>query len=1142
MLGGPQRVKKPPALAILSEARVMVRALEKRIPELRRSGYQEVVVKTFINLNRSLIDLVNSLLSSESLDPDKLADHAPEMLELAQKATACLDGLLEGVQETRDLSSEAAHLEKRVKEFEAKISPLISQALPEILQPTLAKSAAFADQTPLWEVAESDVEAFEQIGKGGFGVVRRGRYQGHIEVAIKYSLVSFIPGSEEEASFLFEVTRWFNLCQGVHKDFILPFKGASLNAERPFILSPYCKNGNLLDFLKKKQWIVSECLRLLYQVAVGMIPVHDAGMVHCDLKPENVLVDDLKNALVGDFGLCKMKSKKPRMPHLSAASTTVVFKDGVTPGGTPFYMAPECFKSYEFTQASDVYAYGIMILYLVFLRWEKPEEYINSQRVLKKKVLKRDPTTFLGGLNPVETVVLRELWCLIQDCCHQENAKRPPFRKIAKSVKGFSEYFRSIEILAQLMKELLECFRSGKFNMGSNSSPLANTGDCTPSSDGPSAACTNGNASVAAPLTKITHRYATRSSCNRTTRAKKQFDVARSWQPPHAGSNAASAPVDLLEFPCPEPGCAVKVNTQKRNHIEDHILRKGRLLSVNVALFTPLLVHLGLWCCHCKGDFKLYKLAATRGCSACLTHFKMTFSSPPSPGFYKAGVRIASSAPTIEKVSHIPQGQPVLAAAPNASNVATFSEAEAAGSASAKSFQAERTPASSPYLTWAEKLIDTASAREFWVRRFGAGELEVGAKVFYQALEDYLKTVLKLDHSMVSRETLVKNIKVDYQAGLEVSMSQWNTATAGLQSMEDIASSHDPNADNSLTPQSSQRSVASEPNGSDFLNDKAEQATNASEILEPSANRSAVASSSSSSVIELDPVSSDFPDDRADQASENLWEAKSARNNVSTLPNDPMAAGVIKQGESRSLPVAASTTHASVIELDPVPVSISVTNPSFNLLVDAGESDASCEIIFEQAEVLQETAKTGGTCETDPRRNASSPRASLEHDSAHSAEHQTPGDAHEQYNLGLTETQKGNLTEAAKFYRVAANWGHAAAQCKLGVCYEEGLGVNPSLTTAADLYKQAASQRHADAQYRLGVCYEEGWGVNPDMAEAAKLYNEAATKGHADAQLKLAICCEKGTDRNAASLSQEGQGLRGKIQEQKRTLQEYHSR
>ena len=120
------------------------------------------------------------------------------------------------------------------------------------------------------------------------------------------------------------------------------------------------------------------------------------------------------------------------------------------------------------------------------------------------------------------------------------------------------------------------------------------------------------------------------------------------------------------------------------------------------------------------------------------------------------------------------------------------------------------------------------------------------------------------------------------------------------------------------------------------------------------------------------------------------------------------------------------------------------------------------------------------------------------------------GHADAQFSLGVCY-EKGigvdqDYTEAVDWYRMAAEQGDAIAQCNLGLCYKNGIGVDQDYTEAVDWYRMAAEQGDAIAQYNLGDCYVNGIGVDQDYVEAVKWYRLAAEQGDADAQCNLGNC------------------------------------
>ena len=119
-------------------------------------------------------------------------------------------------------------------------------------------------------------------------------------------------------------------------------------------------------------------------------------------------------------------------------------------------------------------------------------------------------------------------------------------------------------------------------------------------------------------------------------------------------------------------------------------------------------------------------------------------------------------------------------------------------------------------------------------------------------------------------------------------------------------------------------------------------------------------------------------------------------------------------------------------------------------------------------------------------------------------------DMNELYASGYNFDMQENYNEAVRWYRKAAEQGHAQAQVNLGALYYKGLGVGQDYTEAAKWYRKATEQGHSQAQNNLGVMYSEGQGVEQDYNEAAKWCRKAAEQGHAQAQTNLCIMYSEG--------------------------------
>ncbi len=118
--------------------------------------------------------------------------------------------------------------------------------------------------------------------------------------------------------------------------------------------------------------------------------------------------------------------------------------------------------------------------------------------------------------------------------------------------------------------------------------------------------------------------------------------------------------------------------------------------------------------------------------------------------------------------------------------------------------------------------------------------------------------------------------------------------------------------------------------------------------------------------------------------------------------------------------------------------------------------------------------------------------------------------AQSSFILGVFYVKGGNYKEAVKWYRKGAERGNPYAQNNLGVCYEEGRGVELNNSEAVKWYSKAVDQDCVDAFYNLGCCYYNGDGVENDDSKAVRLFRKAAEKGMALAQNALGDCYSDG--------------------------------
>ncbi|KZV33067.1 G-type lectin S-receptor-like serine/threonine-protein kinase-like [Dorcoceras hygrometricum] len=279
----------------------------------------------------------------------------------------------------------------------------------------------------------------EKLGAGGFGAVYRGVLANRTVVAVKQ-----LEGIEQgEKQFRMEVAT----ISSTHHLNLVRLIGFCSEGRHRLLVYEFMRNSSLDNFLftsveqsgKHLDWEYR--YKIALGTAKGITYLHEECrdcIVHCDIKPENILLDENYTAKVSDFGLAKLVNPKD---HRYRTLTSV--------RGTRGYLAPEWLANLPITSKSDVYSYGMVLLEIVsgrrnfdvseethhkkFSLWAyEVYEMGNFAEIVDKRLFSHEM-----DMEQVLRAIEVSFWCI-----QEQPSQRPMMGKVVQMLEGIVEIDR----------------------------------------------------------------------------------------------------------------------------------------------------------------------------------------------------------------------------------------------------------------------------------------------------------------------------------------------------------------------------------------------------------------------------------------------------------------------------------------------------------------------------------------------------------------------------------------------------------------------------------------------------------------------------------------------------------------------------
>ncbi|KAI9128686.1 hypothetical protein K1719_000169 [Acacia pycnantha] len=281
------------------------------------------------------------------------------------------------------------------------------------------------------ELKEGTKGFTEELGRGAFSIVYKGFLPDTPRNLIAVKKLNMVKGSEKE--FEAEVSA----IGRTHHRNLVQLLGFCNEGEDRLLVYEFMSRGTLAKFLFKDQrptWY--QRVDIAKGIANGLLYLHEecsTQIIHCDIKPQNVLLDDSYTVKISDFGLAKLLK-------IDQTVTTTAIR------GTKGYVAAEWFNNKPITMKVDVYSFGVLLLEVICCRKKFDLNVEDEHEVVliewayecfhhrRLDVLVEDDEEAQIDMKKVEEYVNIGIWCIQED-----PSARPTMKEVVLMLEGFMD-------------------------------------------------------------------------------------------------------------------------------------------------------------------------------------------------------------------------------------------------------------------------------------------------------------------------------------------------------------------------------------------------------------------------------------------------------------------------------------------------------------------------------------------------------------------------------------------------------------------------------------------------------------------------------------------------------------------------------